>query len=380
MSLASLLGLTTRDTGECIIKIGGSEFSEFYQNLQTTTITLKRRDSSEASLTFSMLRDAQGRWPLAEDPRIRTWAQVEIVVVFGDVEEPFFSGYIREISTDVPETGSIASVTLNCQDIFAAMDRNCKKVTWDEGRDSLDIIREVIAPYGLSLDTDLSSMPIDNTHQNKTDYRFIREFAEEKKYEWYLRDTSSGLRQLYFGPPRSTADSSLPKLMIHAGKATNCLTFNVVYDGYQPDSIRTSTAPLTGAEIEQNNSVPDLELFGSQSADSSNSGLDDFSWCLPPGSGNNAEQANSNAKGQANARSFKLKASGRLDGTVYGSLLLPGKVVSVGGTGNNNGKWYVDTAVHSFDSTGYFVNFELIRNAAAGDESSNDEHILAGIL
>ncbi len=244
MSLASFLGLNTRDTGECIVRIGGSEFSEYYQNLQTTEITLQRRDSSQAILTFAMLRDADGSWPLAEDERVQTWAQVEVQVVFGDAEEPFFSGYIREISTNIPESGSVATVTLDCQDIFAAMDRNCRRVTWDEGRESLDIIREIIAPYGLTLDTDLTSTPVDSRHQNKTDYRFIRELAEENSYEWYLRDRQAGVRELYYGPPRASAEASGNKLMIHAGRETNCLTFNVSYDGYQPDRIRFSTAPL----------------------------------------------------------------------------------------------------------------------------------------
>ncbi|MDJ0807041.1 MAG: hypothetical protein QNJ78_09430 [Gammaproteobacteria bacterium] len=379
MSLASFLGLTTRDTGECIVKIGGSEFSDYYPNLQTTRITLQRRDSSQASLTFALLRDTDGTWPLAEDERLRTWAQVEVLVVFGDAEEPFFSGYIREINTDIPESGSVATVTLNCQDIFAAMDRACRRVTWDEGRQSLDIIREIIAPYGLTLDTDLTNTPVDNRHQNKTDYRFIRELAEENRYEWYLRDRQGGVRELYYGPPRASAEAAGNKLMIHAGRETNCLSFNVSYDGYQPDRVRFSTAPLSGDEIEQASQTPELELFGTRSADSSDSGLDDFEWCLPPGDGNNQETAEQRAQGEAEERSFKLKASGRLDGTAYGSLLLPGSVVEVGGTGQNNGKWYVDSTVHTFDESGYHVEFELIRNAAAGDETSSD-HILAGVL
>jgi phage protein D len=379
MSLASFLGLDTRDTGECIVKLGGSEFSEFYKNLQTTTVTLKRRDSSEATLTFAMLRDPDGSWPLAEDPRVRTWAQVEILVVFGASEEPFFSGYIREINTNIPERGSVATVTLNCQDIFAAMDRSCRRVTWDEGRESLDIIREIIAPYGLSLQTDLSNTPVDNRHQNKTDYRFIRELAEENNYEWYLRDQPGGLRDLYYGPSRASAEAAGNKLMIHAGRQTNCLSFNVAYDGYQPDRIRVATVPLTGSEIEQASEAPELQLFGSRGADSSDSGLDDFEWCLPPGDGNNQETAAASAQGEAEERSFKLKATGRLDGTAYGGLLLPGSVVEVGGSGANNGKWYVDTTTHTFDASGYFVDFTLIRNAAAGDETSSD-HILAGVI
>jgi len=379
MSLAALLGLNTRDAGECIVKIGGSEFSDFYPNLQTTRITLGRKDSSEASLTFALLRDPDGGWPLADDERVRTWAQVEIVVVFGETEEPLFSGYIREIDSDIPEGGSVATVTLKCQDIFAAMDRNCRRVTWDAGRQSLDIIREIIAPYGLTLETDLGATTVDNRHQNKTDYRFIRELAQEHDYEWYLRDRSGGVRQLYFGPPRATAAATGSKLMIRAGRETNCLSFNVAYDGYQPDRIRFSTAPLTGDEIEQTSQVPQLQPFGTRSADSAESGLPPFEWCLPPGDGNNRQAAGDRAQGQANQRAFKLKATGRLDGTAYGGLLLPGTVVEVGGTGQNNGKWYVDKTAHQFDQSGYHVDFELIRNAAAGDETSS-LHILAGVI
>lgn len=379
MSLASFLGLDTRDTGECIVKIGGAEFSDFYPNLQTTQVSLGRKDSAEASLTFAIIRDTDGSWPLADDERVRTWAQVEIQVVFGDTEEPFFSGYIREINTDIPESGSVATVTLKCQDIFAAMDRNCKRVTWDEGRQSLDIIREIIAPYGLSLDTDLAATPVDNRHQNKTDYRFIRELAEEHDHEWYLRDRQGGLRELYFGPPRASAQASGNKLMIHAGRQTNCLSFNVAYDGYQPDSVRFSTAPLSGDQVDQASRPPQIQPFGSRGADSSGSGLDDFEWCLPPGDGNNEQAAGDRAEGRAERAAFKLKASGRLDGTAYGGLLLPGTVVEVGGTGQNNGKWYVDSTVHTFDASGYHVDFELTRNAAAGEETSS-ENVLAGVL
>ncbi len=379
MNLASLLDFNTRNSGECIVKIGGSEFSEFYENLQTTTVSLKRKDSAEASLTFAMMRDNTGGWPLIEDSRVRTWAQIEIIVIFGEAEIPFFSGYIREISSDIPETGNLATVTLICQDIFIAMDRNCHRVTWDEDRDSLDIIREVITPYGLTLNTDLQSGSVDNIHQNKTDYRFIRELAEQNQYEWYLRDLADGSRELYYGPPRLSAEPGNQKLMIHAGKATNCLTFNISFDGYQPDSIRQEAAAQTGTEIEQISHAPSLELFGTESADSTQSGLDNFEWCLPPGDGNNQQRANNRAQGQAEQRSFKLKAHGKLDGTAFGALLMPGSVVEVGGTGIHNGRWYVDTASHAFDSSGYFVNFELIRNSSAGDEIS-DSHILAGVI
>ena len=242
MSLASLLGSSNRDPGECIVNIGGSEFSDFYQNLQTSTINLKRKGSADANLVFSVLRDG-ANWPFDNDDRLRTWAQIEIIVVFGDSEQDFFSGYIKEIKTDIGDSGNVGTVTLVCQDIFAAMDRNCKKVTWDEGRGGLEIISEVIRPYGLNLVTDLPLLSLANTHQNVTDFRFIRELANANKFEWYLRDQQGGVKELHFGEPQTSAQGSLPKLMVRAGRSTNCLSINVSYDVNQPDSVRISTEP-----------------------------------------------------------------------------------------------------------------------------------------
>lgn len=378
MNLATLLGSSTRDVGECIVKIGGTEFSEFYQNLQSTTVNLKRKGSSVATLSFSVMRDGAS-WPMDNNEQLRTWAQIEIIVVFGDSEQAFFSGYIKEINTETGQAGNVGIVTLTCQDIYAAMDRNCRRATWDEGRDGLDIIREVIRPYGLTLVTDLATLSLADTHQNVSDYRFIRELATHNQYEWYLREQQAGVKELHFGNPQTSAQASLPKLMVRAGRETNCLSFNASYDGYKPDGVQFSTAPLAGTEINMETTQPDLELFGTRTADSSASGLDAFEWCLPPEELVTETQAAQRAQAQANENSFKLKASGKLDGTAYGALLLPGNMVEVGGTGQNDGKWYVDTAKHTFDGSGYFVDFELIRNAAAGDETS-DDHILSGIL
>jgi len=377
MSIAALLGSKGRDMGECIIKVAGREFSAFYQNLITTSVNLTRRGSSEATLVFSVLREG-ANWPLEDNDQLRTWAKIEIIVVFGENEIPFFSGYIKEINTETGQAGNVGTVTVSCQDIYAAMDRNCRRVTWDEERDGLDIITEVIKPYGLKLKTDLTTLTLPNTHQNKTDFRFIRDLAGNH-YEWYLRDQENGERFLVFGNVQMTADSSLPKLMIRAGRDTNCLSFNVSFDGYKPDQVRFSTAPVEDDEANMVTTQPQLQLFGSESSDSAASGLEPFEWCLPPEESVKENQAQAGAQAQADENAFKLNATGKLDGSVYGRLLMPGMMVEVGGSGYNDGKWYVDTTTHTFSGDGYFVEFTLIRNASKGSESSV-AHILSGII
>jgi len=377
MNILSLIN-GTRDTGECIVKIAGAEISEFYPSLKQTAVNLKRKGSAEAVLTFSVLRDGE-RWPMDSSDRIRAWAQIEIIVVFGEIEEPFFSGYIKEISTDVGDNGNVGTITLTCQDIFSAMDRHCQKVTWDAGRDGLEIISDIIRPYGLTLETNLQSLPVDNSHQNMTDFRFIRELANKNNLEWYLRDQPGGIRILHFGNINTSSDSSFPKLMVSAGRSTNCLSFNVTFDGYKPDGVRFSTQPVDSNDVNISTTQPDINLFGNTSSDSSSSGLDAFEWCLPPENNTSEQSAEQAAQSEANENSFKLKATGKLDGTAYGALLLPGEVVEVGGTGENDGKWYLDKTNHLFNASGYFIEFELIRNGSAGNEIST-EHILAGVL
>ena len=379
MSLMDLMGLTTRATGECIIKIGGTEISEFYPNLQSTVINLNCQGSSEATLNFVTLRDDQGSWPIMEDNRFHTWKKVEITVVFADQKTPVFSGYIREINNDMAEQGHTSTTSVICQDSFIAMDRQVVNKNWDEYRESLDIIKDIIKSYGITLATDVSFTPADNLQQNKTDYRFIREIADKNKYEMYLRNKAGSFNEMYLGPAQTSASPSNKKILVRAGRLTNCFSFNVKFDGYLPDSITTATLAKTDSEIDQTNNPPQEALLGNQTTGSSASGLKSFQWSLPPNHGNNLETAQAQAQAQAEKLAFKLNATGRIDGTAYGALLMPGTLVSVAGTGNNNGDWYVKSTSHEFSSGGYVVNFGLIRNASAGDEK-HVSHVLSGAL
>ena len=379
MSLLDLLGLTSRGTGECIIKIGGTEIDQFYANLQSTTVTLNRQDSSEATLNFIDLRNDDGQWPLLEDERFRTWKTIDMSVVFDGKETPFFSGYIREINNDLAEYGKAASIVLHCQDDFIAMDRQTIQRNWEAERESLDIVDEIVSAYDIQLNAPAPFSATTNHQQNKTDYRFIREIASNNGYEFYLRENDSGNTELYMGPPQTSASTDGKNIMIRAGRHTNCLSFNSRFDGYRPDAISSATVPTEGTEVTQTSSNSDLAVMGSQSADSGNSGLNDFEWAMPATHGNNQAAAEALAQSQAQSQSFKLMATGRIDGTVYGQLMLPGTMVNVGGASTNNGAWYVDSTTHSFSTGGYFVDFELIRNASAGEEQASS-HVLAGII
>ena len=70
----------------------------------------------------------------------------------------------------------------------------------------------------------------------------------------------------------------------------------------------------------------------------------------------------------ANEAAFKLRATGELDGALYGHVLRPGFLVPVDGTGARyGGLYYTDKVTHSFTEAGYRQQFELMRNATGED-------------
>ena len=77
---------------------------------------------------------------------------------------------------------------------------------------------------------------------------------------------------------------------------------------------------------------------------------------------------------------MKIKATGELDGALYGHVLRVGEPVGVDGIGQRyGGVYYVDTVDHVFDTSGYRQSFQLLRNAY-GDNLEEAGGVLAGVL
>ena len=76
------------------------------------------------------------------------------------------------------------------------------------------------------------------------------------------------------------------------------------------------------------------------------------------------EETRARAVAMANEASMRIRATGELDGALYGHVLLPALPVRVDGVGSRNGGiYYVDKVTHAFTPDGYRQQFELIRNA-----------------
>ena len=87
------------------------------------------------------------------------------------------------------------------------------------------------------------------------------------------------------------------------------------------------------------------------------------------------------AQARANALSFRITASGELDGSLYGHVLKPGLPVLVDGIGDRfSGLWLVDEVRHGFTAEGYRQGFKLARNGIGAKPGDFAAGALGGLL
>ena len=375
MSL-NLFSDATREPAECIVTIDGEEMADLYPFLSGLTVETSRNQAAVATLQFESRRDENGQWSVQDAGILRTWAAIVIEAAFGDTTEEIMRGFIREINADYPEDGN-AIVTVECQDESISLDRQHRRKNWggDAATTDEEIVREILSGYALSPHMDngsgQSSIVV---NQDEPDASFLRKRAEANGYELVFNQG-----EVYFGPWRVDAEPQAT-IMVYAGSATNCNSFTVENDGHQPDAVSFDTAFSEGDGVNSNTITSDLPLMGTETADSSSSGLGDFVWTMSREGIQDEVAATALAQKKANELSMKIKAKGVLDGTVYGRVLRVAEPVGVDGVGDwLGGIYYVDAVSHKFDHTGYTQGFELMRNAF-GDNLDSGGSVLSAIL
>lgn len=359
--LSAFAAMTTRAPAACIILIKGKEIKKYYSSIESIEVTQSLFGAGSAKINFSAGRDNAGEWGVSEDKNINSWVKIETQVVFDHERVPLFKGYIRQIDSDFSGKGSQGSFWIRCEDSLAGLERTVKHKKWAENKTDKQILTEILkkSPDHLRLSTDSDIGKTGNRHQGETDYRFILNRAKANNYEIYLRGN-----EVYFGPKKTTS-SSQGRLLVNAGCDSNC-DFKVNEDGYRPDAVITPVASRKSASAELRPQKPKQPLLGSNAVDSNRSGLSQFIWHGQNRCGGNAADANVSAQADAVKNSFKLSASGKLNGTLLGKLVLAGGCVEIDGVGKHSGEWYVESTRHLFDQNGYFIDFKLIRNATGG--------------
>lgn len=368
--LGGLLGGAQRDPAGCVIKVGVArlEITDLYPFLTGVEVQCSRKHAWTATLTFESRRDEKGSWVVQDSGVFATWEPVVIEASFGSSTEEVFRGYVREVSASYPEEAGAATVTVECQDDSLALDREHIRDSWGEPdvpvSDGL-IFAGILARHHLKPHPQ-SGQGLSGLHlsQDATDVTFLRKRAEVNGYELIFNarvGPAGGF--VYFGPMRLSGQPQ-PTILVYAGQGTNCLRFDVTADAHQPEKVAYQVAAEEGTGVKEEIVGPDNPLLGPEPASGGGSGLRDFVWRLRRQGTTDEAELKARAQAKANELDMRVKATGDLDGTLYGHVLRVGELVPVDGVGDRlNGLYYVDTVSHRFSVDGYTQSFELLRNA-----------------
>lgn len=366
-----------RAPGECVISIDDEEISDLYPFLMEVSIDTSREAAAEAVLKLETRRDVDGSWIVQDDARIRPWKRLKIEAAFGETTEEVVRGYVRQIQVEFPEDPGAAVVTVTVQDESLLLDREHKRRAWGADAPTTDgqIAQQIIGEAGLIAEEPPAPGQSDlDLNQDDTDAAFLKKRAEANGYELIYREGA-----VYFGPRRIEATAQAA-IMVYAGRATNCIAFNVQDDGHKPDRVSFDIAAEEGDQALSRTLEPNLTLLGLEPATSAETLDDGFVWRTSREGESDAASAETLAQEKANDNSMKVRASGTLDGARYGHVLKVGLPVGVDGVGTRHaGTWYVDKVRHTFDLSGYRQEFELLRNAY-GDNLETAANPLAAVL
>lgn len=362
--LLDLLSDKTREPAECVIRVNGEEIADLYPFLVEATVQTSRSEATTATLQFETRRDEMGDWLIQDAGILEPWAPIVIEAAFGDRNEEVMRGYIREVNAEYPEDAGAATLTVECQDDSIRLDRTHQRITWGSeevpSSDSL-ILSTILSAYGLAPhpENGQGQSQVIALAQDDTDIKFLKKRSEFNGYELIF---SEGV--VYFGPMRLEADAQ-DKIMVYAGKESNCLNIKVNGDGHQADAVAFDVPDAEGDGSTEQIVYPDLPVLGPEHATSDNSGLEPFVWKMSGGSGSDVERLTAQAQQKANDLDLhKVQAEGELDGTLYGHVLRVGRPVPVDGLGHRlSGIYYVDRVSHRFSFEGYKQQFTLLRNA-----------------
>ncbi|MCB1742768.1 MAG: hypothetical protein KDK91_20500, partial [Gammaproteobacteria bacterium] len=298
--LLDLLSDARREPAECLIKVDGEEITDLYPFLSEVTVEASRAEATVATLRFESRRDEEGEWAVQDAGVFRTWARISIEAAFGQSSEEIMRGYVREVNTDHPRDGN-ATVTVECQDESIALDRQHRRRVWggDAPTDDAAIVGEIVASHALSPHPDNADGQTELVlNQDGTDIAFLRERSRANGYELVF---ATG--EVYFGPWRVDAEPQAT-ILVQAGTDTNCISFSTASDGHQPDAVLVETAEAEGDGVSAQTIEPDLPLMGPESADSSGSGLEAFTWRMSREGGSDPVALAAAARRRANELSM----------------------------------------------------------------------------
>ncbi|MEM7669862.1 MAG: hypothetical protein AAF317_12085 [Pseudomonadota bacterium] len=368
VSIASLGGLLDpgfRQAAACVIESGTElkNIDAIAPLVATVDLQMAREEASAGTITIEDRRREDGTWIAADSGLFSRWAPIRISADFQTHQEVILTGYIVDLKPEYPGNAGEAKLTLEVQDEGAALSRtHLRKVFGDpDAMSDLEILKELIKDADLSADSaSADGQKSRSLTVEGTPIQFLRERAQANGYELIF---SEG--EVYFGPKRLEGSIQSP-ILVYAGRATNCRTFNLGDKADLPDLVQVDLAQREeGAETETTVVGANEPVLGSSPAAAEGAGLGTpHVWRVGHEGDETPEEATARAQGLVNEHAFKLRGSGELDGSLYGHVLRPGRMVTIDGPGTRyGGIYYVDKVAHAFNTEGYTQTFDVMRNA-----------------
>jgi len=367
--LANLLDPPLREPASCLMELGeGLENPGALNGLvKSIEIITSRTEAAAATIIFEDRRAEDGNFLVADSGLFFRWQPIRLTADFVSHQEEILRGYITGIKPNFPASGGEVTLELSVLDESAVLDREHLRTVWgaDTEISDLAILSQLLSPSAISADpASAEGQATRSLTQDGTALSFLRERAKANGYELLFTPG-----QVYFGPKRLEGEAQAP-ITVYAGRATNCLSFNVDDDGMKPDAVTYEVAPRDqGATPEIQTVTSAVTSLGASPASDEGAGLSTPYTVRVTRQGDEPPEATAaRAQGMADDAAFKLKATGELDGALYGHVLQPGLLVPVDGTGGRyGGLYYTDKVTHRFTEEGYRQNFELMRNATGED-------------
>lgn len=369
VSLGALLDPGIRQPASCLIEVGENfaDIGDIAGLVSEVEITANRGEAATGRIVIADRRREDGQWIAADSGLFTRWAPIKVSADFQTHVEEVFRGFITQPRPTYPNSPGDTRLELRIQDESAALDREHMRTVWgaDAPMTDKDILAELVAPLGLSVDGESGDGQSSRSlAQDSTPITFLRERAAANGYDMIFAEGA-----VYFGPMRLDGEAQ-SAIMVYAGRATNCLDLDIDDDGQHPDEVRFDHAPHDeGAEPVTETLSTDLSPLGASPVADEGADLGTPSvWRVSREGDETEEELRARAQALVNQHSFRVRASGSLDGSLYGHVLKAGRTVSVDGTGiRYGGTYFVESVVHRFTQDGYRQQFQLIRNATGED-------------
>ncbi|MCJ9429314.1 phage late control D family protein [Kordiimonas marina] len=370
-SLSFSLDLGFRQAASLVIEVGTDrhDIGDLADMVASVEVMTGRTEAATGTITIDDRRREDGEWMAADSGHFRRNQPIVLSADFQTHVEEIFRGYMVQLKPELPQNGGEAKLVIEVQDDGVALNREHMRRVWGEDAPmtDLEILRELVEP--LNLDVDPASgdgQSARSLSMDGTPAQFLYSRAQANGYELIFSEGG-----VYFGPMRLEGDAQ-ETIMIYAGSATNCLSWSLTDDAQKPDAVGFELAPREeGADPVVEVVTPDAPLLGTSATAEEGADLGTPSISRISREGDEPEEVTrARAQAAANENSFKIRATGELDGTLYGHVLKAGKLVRVDGTGTRNGGlYYADKVTHAFSPEGYRQRFELIRNATGDSDS-----------